>query len=108
MDETEIYSKTWRALRRNTIILIAAFLLGYPMAEMWVFVPSTRSYLMILAVLWLIILLGSLFYAYSIRCPRCGERLLMGRLDFMARGICGNCSLTLWAMPASKATEHPP
>ena len=30
MDETEVYSKTWRALRRNTIILIAAFLSVIP------------------------------------------------------------------------------
>jgi ribosomal protein S27AE len=107
MDETEIYSKTWRALRRNTIILIAAFLFGYPMIGLWLFVPSTRFYLIALTVPWLLILSASLFYAASIRCPRCGERLLSGRLNFKARGLCGNCGLTLWAMPPSKVTGHP-
>jgi ribosomal protein S27AE len=108
MDEAEAYSKTWRALRRNTIILIAAFLLGYPMTGLWFFVPSTRFWLMILAVPWLIILLASLFFAYSIRCPRCGERLLKGPVNLKARGTCGNCGLTLWAMPPSGVTSHPP
>jgi hypothetical protein len=61
MDERAVYSKTWRALRRNTIILIGALILGYPMAGIWAFVPSARFYLMVLAVPWLMMVLGYLF-----------------------------------------------
>jgi hypothetical protein len=103
MNEADAYFKTWRALRRNTIILIGAFLLGYPMTGLWFFVPSARFWVMVLTVPWLLILLASFYLAMSLRCPRCGEKLFpwKGQPKFKGRGICGNCGLTFGAKPAS-------